>query len=77
MAILPPSEFVVFVDKPPEIFVDGGLVHIKDRSGNLVFHKVMSVANFRATIKQAHRIADELAENRPIPLDRARRRKEA
>jgi hypothetical protein len=71
------SEGVIYVGSPPEIYLEGGLVHIEVRSGKHHSHRVMSVTTFRATLKRMHRVADELGESRPVRLRAVKKAGEA
>lgn len=53
------SEFVIYVEEPSEYMVRGGIVHITDQSGNLVFKRVMPVSAFMRSLQTALNIMQE------------------
>jgi hypothetical protein len=61
------SNFIVFCEDAPTFRIEGGLVYVEDRSGNLVFRKVMSIHNFHKAIMRAQKLLSEWESKQASP----------
>lgn len=64
------DKYVVFCSDPPDFRIEDGLVHVTDRSGKLVFERVMSLGSFRLSIAKAHEALAKL-EYDHLPSEKA------
>jgi hypothetical protein len=52
-------EFVVYVDKQPEVRIEDGVVHIIDKSGQGTIHRVVPIHIYMAQIETSRRLLNE------------------
>jgi hypothetical protein len=69
--------FVAYVEQPPSIRIKGGMVHIEDCSGSLVFRRAMPISVFCASHREAGRILSKWRLEQSGKIERLRGRSAA